>query len=108
MNGEQAERFQQLLVEACDNHIDNGGKVVSGIFYTADGGKCPLSCLFGSVIVIHMAQELKSLVGGQHSEDELWAFVTSFDAKELAEYQKQYVSAILIGKELRRKYITKE
>lgn len=109
MNSEQAERFQELLEEACDHHIEyDGGKVVDRGFTKDDGGQCPMTCLFGRVSTYIMASEAGSMLEATISQEELWTLMHSFDGLELMDFQKQYVSAILIGRALRAKYITKE
>lgn len=115
MNVQQAERFQQLLIEACDKHLEDGGKIIHRMFFEKDSnGACPLYCLFGRDTIIGMAKKLGQLVGGTHNEDEMWAFTIAFDGSfdihqwlgnPIADHQKKYVSAILIGKALRAKYL---
>lgn len=71
MNGEQAERFQQLLEEACDHHIDGGGKVITRFFKDSEGGRCPLACLFGLMDIRSIMNELKQMLGVTVSYEEM-------------------------------------
>lgn len=105
MNAEQAELFQKLLEEACDHFIDSGGKIITLSFLRKDGAMCPLTCLLGRRNTVDMMQELSQMLDTTISWDELWTFIHTFDGADLKEYQKQYVSMVLIGKSLRKKYI---
>ena len=105
MNGEQAERFQQLMEEACDHFIDGGGKIITYSFMRKDGAMCPLTCLLGRRHTLDMMKELSQMLDTTISWDELWTFIHSFDGADLKEYQKEYVSMMLVGKALREKYV---
>lgn len=106
MNGEQAQLFQQLLEEACDHFIDEGGKVITHSFVNLkDGGQCPLTCLFGRVNIETMTKEMVSMIDTTANYEEMWTFITAFDGGEIFDYQKKYVSMLLIAKALREKYI---
>ncbi len=107
MNGEQAERFQQLLEEACDHFIEyDGGRIVDRAFSDSKTGQCPLTCLFGKVLPEKMVVQTNSLLGIDiMTVGDIWAFINAFDGNITMEYHKPYVSAILIGRALREKYI---
>lgn len=106
MNHRQAELFRQLLIEACGHYQEvDGGKIIAGT-WDKEGGQCPITCLTG----IHhtpgqIVDEINSLLGTTtFSWEEVMAFVYTFD--DNAYYaRKQYVSAMLIARELRDKYI---
>ena len=110
MNNAQAERFQELLEEACDHHIEyDGGTVITRVFQTEAGGQCPLTCLFGRIGVDLMVAECNDMLDTKSvTDEELWAFIFAFDGSVTSEPDKHFVSAILIGRALRGKYITKE
>lgn len=109
MNGEQAELFQQLLEEACDHFIDDGGIVITKSFVNLkDGGQCPLTCLLGRRDSFSMIKELSEMLDTTISWNELWTFISAFDGVDLLDYQKGSVSMILVAQSLRKKYITKE
>jgi hypothetical protein len=107
MNSEQANRLQELLEEACDHYLEyDNGKIIHRRFFDSEGGQCPLTCLFGPVSMKVMAEETNSLLGiSSVSDDELRAFVFAFDGMVMPEYYEHFVSASLIGKTLREKYI---
>ena len=106
MNATQAERFQQLLVEAVDHYVDDGGRLVDGTFHSLDG-LCPLTCLFGKLPnTAEMAAECQQLIGIEVESDEIWSFISGFDNwKSDAHYMQIHPAAALIGKALRAKYI---
>jgi len=106
MNQLQAEHFQQLLEEACDRHIESGGRIISRRFTSyEDGGQCPLTCLLGRQTMYYKALEANRLLNTHTiSDEELWALVFAFDGKFVPDHQ-DFVSAKLIGKALRHKYI---
>lgn len=106
MNAKQAHPFRALLEEACDAHIKDGGRIISGVF-GYDETVCPIACLLngtGSPVAdfINLVQKEMNYT---MSTDEVWAFITSFDGLNIHEEYEQYVFAILIGKALREKYI---
>lgn len=108
MNADQAERFQELLEEACDHYIEyDGGRIISGNFgNVGDKTQCPLRSLFGMINVNDMVGEVNSLLDTHTiTESELWAFIDAFDDRPIDEYRRGFVSAILIGRALRAKYI---
>jgi hypothetical protein len=95
MNFNQVQQFRQRLIEACDKHIAAGGKIVSGTFKRRPNEVCPLTCL-------SLTDKDWVSFGG-----ELWAFIIAFDDSRLTDKDKSYVGAVLLGKELRQKYLTK-
>ncbi len=107
MNVEQAERFQQLLEEACEHHIEyDSGTIVAKSFDNYSGGMCPMTCLFGRAPIMVMAEEANHLLGTTTiTFAEIWALIDAFDGVSIHENYNQYVSAILIGRALREKYI---
>jgi hypothetical protein len=109
MNGEQAERFEELLVEACEHFIEGGGTIASGQFTSGTNSQCPMTCLFGRVDIGTMVEEASSMLGTTVSGKEIWAFIYAFDGKQLDDLQRNfylpYVSAKFVGKNLRAKYV---
>jgi hypothetical protein len=102
MNAQQATLFQQLLEEACDHHLDDGGTIVSSQF-GGDGSQCPMRCLFGSVGSDVMAQEAGTMLGITITVEDIWAIIWAFDNRGYLNLSS--VSASLIGQNLRAKYI---
>jgi hypothetical protein len=110
MNIDQAERFQELLEEACDHHIEyDGGRIISREFTDDNGGQCPLTCLLGTateLVIESMVRKTNQLLDTTTiTSRELLSFISAFDGRDMLEYYKPYVSAILIGKALREKYL---
>lgn len=105
MNAHQAEKFRALLIEACDKHLASGERIVVGKFYDGVGGLCPLTILFGNNFLSDRTETLSDRLGITIDKEELWAFVCGFDDGAIPDRYKKYVAAILLGKELRAKYV---
>jgi hypothetical protein len=107
MNHREAELFRSLLIEACDHYIEiEGGKIVAGAFQTLDGDQCPITCLCGRVVIPDAVKEINSMLGTTSFKiDDLWSFIGAFD-NDCANWYPNRVSARLIGKELRQRYIS--
>lgn len=107
MTPEQLLAFKEALIQACDNHIKNGGKVISGSFHRGETGMCPVSCLIGGLKETSNAfnTEMSEKLGFPVSGGEAWAFVDGFDGNMP---RQDYKEVNTIGADLRSKYITKE
>lgn len=107
MNAEQAQRFQQLLDEACTHHIEyDGGTIIDRSFVRGSNGQCPLTCLFGQIGILNMERECQSLLEtDKFSFRDVWAFMDGFDNRDNVQQVNNCVAAWLVGKALRAKYI---
>lgn len=106
MNAAQAQRFQQLLIEACDHYKEyEGGQIIARAFKT-DSGQCPITCLLGSVSEnVDRIKEINSLLNTTtFSLNDLWSFTIAFDGDHPNGLAKN-VSASLVGAALRKKYL---
>jgi hypothetical protein len=104
MNATQVEKLRAKLIQACDDYIVGGGKIITGSFKNT-AGQCPLLCLCGYIDSVSMTKEISSMIGGTVSVNELWTIIDSFDHNHSYEYSKPFVAAKLLGKELRARYI---
>lgn len=106
MNHRQAELFRQLLIEACDHYIEvEGGKIIASTFQALDGDQCPLVCLCGRIPTVDMVKEINSMLGTTtFSKEDLWSFIVGFD-NGTTNWYPNAVSAKLVGRELRQRYI---
>lgn len=107
---DKVETLKGALIEACDKHLADGGKIRAGTFvgvFWGEPGMCPIGCLsggsdyFGKVAVI--------LGGTEESySDDIWDFVNAFDGHEVYSSRDPNGPLAVLGRELRAKYITEE
>lgn len=112
MNAKQAQQFRQLLIEACDHYKEyEGGSIIAGHFKAHDiDGQCPITCLVGSQAKVGDMYGIVSMINSildttSFTPLEVWAFIRAFDGSYMMFDYTQYVSATLIGRELRDRYI---
>jgi hypothetical protein len=104
---ETVDELKAQMITACDEHLAEGGTIVCnsfvGIMVGQEKHKCPLGCLSGGFNYFAKASEILGLPWNDNKE--IWDFVNGFDGTE---YRFNPSLLTLLGRELRKKYITKE
>lgn len=105
MTPEQINAFKEALIQAADEFIKNGGKVIAGSFYSGHKHMCPISCLAQDAEESdpYFYNKVSEKMGFTVSSAEMWSFIDGFDGW----VRKEYPEMNKIGVELRAKYITK-
>jgi hypothetical protein len=104
---EQVDELKAQMIAACDQHLAEGGTIISNYFVhimTGEGNRmCPLGCLSGGFNYFAKANEILGLPDNYSRE--IWDFVSGFDGSGSYIYSSLLYQ---LGRELRAKYITKE
>jgi hypothetical protein len=96
---ENIDKLRVALIEACDKHLAEGGKIRGGA-YVSQYGYCPLGCLSGGS---NYFAKFNEILGLPTHDRQVWDFITAFDGNT-----PQWDSLLAeLGRELRAKYITK-
>jgi len=103
---ENIDKLRTILIEAIDQHLANGGTLISGKFYDDDDDKkyCPVSCLIGTTFPTDRTHAITDVLGAPFSATDLWDFVDGFDQH----YQQgidENSDMYKLGQELRAKYL---
>lgn len=82
MNPSQIKKFHDLLVEAADKHLAQGGTIISGTF--GSGTRvCPIEAMVPRDLkvrkFIRIRDRLDEKVGFKISDKDFWLFVNTFD-----------------------------
>lgn len=107
MNKDQLDKLRSVLVQACDAHIANGGRIVSNHFYGTNKGCCPITCvrrLHGYSSDISFIDALSQAIGTEIDDYQFWSFVDGFDDRS-SPILNSDPELFDLGKELRNKYI---
>lgn len=104
------DRLREVLIQACDKHIQEGGELVAGTF-TWDGACCPIECAVGSQIhqgsVVNYLAALENLLGFSITDKAMWDFIDGFDNPndlETRDLLGRTTDEFRLGRELRQKY----
>lgn len=102
---ERVKRLRALLTKAVDNHLKEGGKLTSGMFYGDNNTCCPIRCATGDPEKIDLLYEeaLSKKLKFNFSEEDMWAFIHGFDAYNSSKYSKDLF--FKLGASIRKKYI---
>jgi hypothetical protein len=111
MDKEQLETFKTQLSLAIEAHLANGGKLISGSF---GYGKClcPIACLvnepelptkFEMAFSRKYEKAVSEKLGFEVSANDMWDFIGAFDDEDKLTINE----VMVIGIELRKKYLTK-
>jgi hypothetical protein len=102
---ENIDKLRTLLIQAIDNHLANGGKIVSGRFSTGFNEECcPVTCLVGDEGLISRTDRIATKLGVPFSGYDMWALIDGFDQRRLREPYKNS-ELYKLGQELRAKYL---
>lgn len=106
MTPEQIQHVRELLIQACDQHLVNGGTIRTG-WFIHETNRCPVGCLLGDqadkeLWKVAAANKILGLASGS---DELWYFIRAFDGTERGGDSDSPLTAL--GRELREKYLGK-
>jgi hypothetical protein len=101
---EQIQHVRELLIQACDQHLANGGTIIT--YWKSDsGGRCPLGCLLGDKIdSLWKICEANKILGLWEFDPELHHFIFAFDGHTSVSGLSPLQD---LGLELRAKYLGK-
>jgi hypothetical protein len=105
---QRIQRLRELLTQACDKYLQEGGTIICGRFTDGDVGCCPIQCAVGEgrKSAKDFLGTLSQLLGYEFTEKNLWNLVDGFDDNVMM--NDTDTSEFQLGRELRAKYIGKE
>lgn len=103
MNAKIYNKFKNLITKACDKHVKDGKKIISGRFQNNEGC-CPISCVIGYPDSRDYFELMNEKLGVKVPEKQYWQFISGFDASSA---DPDYVGTQLfkLGQALRKKYL---
>lgn len=108
LSSKNLDKLRTMLVEAVDQHLANGGKIIKGAFDNGHGGCCPVNCLTGPITDGKGFHEMIAIkLGIQFDADDLWNLVDGFDEYEYPRTGFGNNPLYNLGRELRAKYLPK-
>jgi len=101
MNAKTYNKFKKLLITACDRHIKNGKKIISGGF-SSEEGCCPISCVVVNDPCYFAAMNEK--LGTEVPDNQYWDFIDGFDGRQVLP-ERSKTQLFKLGRALRKKYL---
>jgi hypothetical protein len=108
LSQENIDKLRTILTQAIDQHLANGGTLVSGKFYDDenDNAYCPVSCLIGTTFIIDRSHAMADVLEAPFSVSDLWNLIDGFDQYHLQSGDENS-DLYKLGQELRAKYLPK-
>jgi hypothetical protein len=105
MRPDTLEKLKTLLIEACDKHLADGGKLEPYKLHYDFATKtcCPITALTGDTGLIDRCKILTAFLGENMSERELGSFFEGFDG--IPVFESHLRDIYLLGCDLREKYL---
>jgi hypothetical protein len=111
MEAAQLKKFKEAMTQACKEHIEKGGTIISGKFQITETPtcKCPIVCFLGDQFRDNlMSKQIAEKLDIPFTTNDLWSFIYAFDGRKQDVCKDVNKDMWMIGEELRAEYIKEE